>query len=76
MSRRVSALNSAKDSAQSPPLKEEGPALRDFGQSALELARLAGEDERREGAELGLGGGQGGGILIFRQVAGGALAPV
>ena len=38
------------------PLQQEGPAGRDIGQLVLEVARLAGKDQRREVAQLRLGG--------------------
>ena len=47
----------------------------DFREHPLQLARLAGEDERREAGELALDIGKGGGIGIVRHLLDGQAPP-
>jgi hypothetical protein len=49
-------------------LQQEGVAGSDLGQRRLELARLAGEDQRRVAAQAGLGACQHGGIGVDRHL--------
>ena len=56
-------------------LQQEGLALGHLGQRRLELARLAGEDQRRIAAQPRLGAGQHGGVGIDRHLLGRPAAP-
>ena len=61
----LSALNWAKSGAVAA-LEQEGAALGGEGELGLELARLAGEDERRIGGEPGFGRSERPGVGVVR----------
>ena len=56
-------------------LQQEGLAARDLGEVRLELARLAGKDQRRERLELRLGRRERLGVRIVRHLRDRLLAP-
>ena len=56
-------------------LQQEGIAGRDIGQPVGQIARLAGKDQRRIGAQFGFDGGERASIGILRKLAGLAGAP-
>ncbi len=56
-------------------LQQEGVARGHLGQRRLELARLAGEDQRRIAAQPGLGARQNGGVRIDRHLLGRPATP-
>jgi hypothetical protein len=64
VSRMLSAENSAKLSAQSPPWSRKASPR----QPALKRARFSGEDERRIDRQAFLDGAQGAGVGIVRHL--------
>ena len=72
----LSAVNSAKLSAQSPPCRRNASPRDGLGELGLQLARFAGEDERRIGRELRLDGPQLGLVGIVGHLHPRTLPPV
>ena len=58
------------------PLEQESFTLRRLGEQALQLARLASEDERRERGKLALDIGKGLRVRIIRRLLNGLCPPV